>query len=162
MRLGELDPNFDLAEARALLAPLLAKLSRREQLIVEMRFFRGCTQAEIGKEIGVSQMHVSRLLSRLVNRMREELHRRRLSRARPSLRPRRGRVGCPITGHPTAMSGSADAREAVAHVVHHLAVLDLRAEHHHLGVLLDPHAVPRRPVEEPRRRAGARRCRRGR
>lgn len=73
MRLGELDPNFDLAEARALLAPLLAKLSRREQLIVEMRFFRGCTQAEIGKEIGVSQMHVSRLLSRLVARMREEL-----------------------------------------------------------------------------------------
>ena len=72
-RLGELDHGFDLAEARAMLAPLLAKLSRREQLIVEMRFFRGCTQAEIGKEIGVSQMHVSRLLSRLVARLREEL-----------------------------------------------------------------------------------------
>ena len=72
-RLGDLDPNFDLAEARATLAPLLAKLSRRERLIVEMRFFRGCTQAEIGKEIGVSQMHVSRLLARLVARMREEL-----------------------------------------------------------------------------------------
>ncbi|WP_395659428.1 SigB/SigF/SigG family RNA polymerase sigma factor [Nocardioides sp.] len=72
-RLGDLDAGFDLAEARATLQPLLAKLSRRERLIVEMRFFRGCTQAEIGKEIGVSQMHVSRLISRLVNRMREEL-----------------------------------------------------------------------------------------
>jgi RNA polymerase sigma-B factor len=72
-RLGELDPGFDLAEARAMLAPLLSRLSRREQLIVEMRFFRGCTQAEIGEEIGVSQMHVSRLLSRLVARLRDEL-----------------------------------------------------------------------------------------
>jgi RNA polymerase sigma-B factor len=72
-RLGEVDPEFDLAEARATLAPLLSKLSRREQLIVEMRFFRGCTQAEIGAEIGVSQMHVSRLLSRLVARLRAEL-----------------------------------------------------------------------------------------
>jgi RNA polymerase sigma-B factor len=72
-RLGEIDQGFDLAEARAMLAPLLSKLSRRERLIVEMRFFRGCTQAEIGEEIGVSQMHVSRLLSRLVARFREEL-----------------------------------------------------------------------------------------
>lgn len=72
-RIGDVDAGFDLAEARATLAPLLAKLSRRERLIVEMRFFRGCTQAEIGKEIGVSQMHVSRLLARLVARMREEL-----------------------------------------------------------------------------------------
>lgn len=72
-RLGELDHGFDLAEARAMLDPLLSRLSRREQLIVEMRFFRGCTQAEIGAEIGVSQMHVSRLLSRLVTRLRKEL-----------------------------------------------------------------------------------------
>ena len=72
-RIGGVDPGLDLAEARATLAPLLARLSRREQLIVEMRFFRGCTQAEIGKEIGVSQMHVSRLITRLVARMREEL-----------------------------------------------------------------------------------------
>ena len=72
-RIGGLDPGFELAEARATLAPLLAKLSRRERLIVELRFFRGCTQAEIGREIGVSQMHVSRLITRLVARMREEI-----------------------------------------------------------------------------------------
>jgi len=52
---------------------VLAKLSRREQLIVEMRFFRGCTQAQIGEAIGVTQMQVSRLLTRLMARMREEL-----------------------------------------------------------------------------------------
>jgi RNA polymerase sigma-B factor len=72
-RLGHHDPGFDLAEARALLAPLLARLSARERKIVEMRFFRGCTQAEIGQEIGVTQMQVSRLLSRLIARMRNEL-----------------------------------------------------------------------------------------
>jgi RNA polymerase sigma-B factor len=72
-RLGYSDEGFDLAEARAVLAPVLAKLSRREQLIVEMRFFRGCTQAQIGEAIGVTQMQVSRLLTRLMARMREEL-----------------------------------------------------------------------------------------
>ncbi len=72
-RLGFSDPGFDLAEARAALQPLLARLSPREQKIVEMRFFRGCTQAEIGQEIGVTQMQVSRLLARLIARLRTEL-----------------------------------------------------------------------------------------
>ena len=74
-RLGFTDPGFDHAEARAVLQPILSRLSKREQLIVEMRFFRGCTQSEIGKEIGVTQMQVSRLLSRLLIRLREELDR---------------------------------------------------------------------------------------
>ena len=72
-RLGFTDPGFDHAEARAVLIPVLAKLTPRERKIVEMRFFRGCTQSEIGKEIGVTQMQVSRLLSRLLARLREEL-----------------------------------------------------------------------------------------
>jgi len=72
-RLGGEDPGFDLAEARAGLAPMLARLSPRERTIVEMRFFRGCTQSEIGREIGVTQMQVSRLLARLIARMREQL-----------------------------------------------------------------------------------------
>lgn len=72
-RLGCTDPGFDLAEARVALQPILARLSPRERKIVEMRFFRGCTQSEIGKEIGVTQMQVSRLLSRLLARLRKEL-----------------------------------------------------------------------------------------
>jgi RNA polymerase sigma-B factor len=72
-RLGALDPGFDRAEARALLEPILARLSPRERTIVEMRFFRECTQAQIGREIGVTQMQVSRLLTRLLARLREEL-----------------------------------------------------------------------------------------
>ena len=72
-RLGITDPGFDHAEARAALLPVLARLSARERLIVEMRFFRGCTQSEIGKEIGVTQMQVSRLLTRLLARLRKEL-----------------------------------------------------------------------------------------
>jgi len=72
-RLGGLDHGFDVAEARAVLAPLMARLTPREQKIVELRFFRGCTQAEIGQQIGVTQMQVSRLLTRLMTRMREQL-----------------------------------------------------------------------------------------
>ena len=71
-RLGFTDEGFDLAEARAMLAPVLAKLSKRERIIVEMRFVRGCTQAQIGEAIGVTQMQVSRLLTRLMARLREE------------------------------------------------------------------------------------------
>jgi RNA polymerase sigma-B factor len=71
-RIGFTDPGFDHAEMRAVLEPILARLSPRERLIVEMRFFRGCTQSEIGKEIGVTQMQVSRLLTRLLARLRQE------------------------------------------------------------------------------------------
>jgi RNA polymerase sigma-B factor len=72
-RLGYVDAGFETAEARAVLQPLLARLSPRERTIVEMRFFRGCTQAQIGQEIGVTQMQVSRLLTRLMDRMRAQI-----------------------------------------------------------------------------------------
>ena len=72
-RLEYTDAGFDRAEARAVLAPMLARLSPRERTIVELRFFRGCTQAEIGQQIGVTQMQVSRLLARLMARMRKEI-----------------------------------------------------------------------------------------
>ena len=49
------------------LARILSDLSPRDRQILEMRFFGGCTQAEIGAEIGVTQMQVSRLLSRLLD-----------------------------------------------------------------------------------------------
>jgi RNA polymerase sigma-B factor len=72
-RLGGLDPSFATAEARIVLARILGDLSPRDRQILEMRFFGGCTQAEIGAEIGVTQMQVSRLLSRLLERLRRRL-----------------------------------------------------------------------------------------
>jgi RNA polymerase sigma-B factor len=67
------DTGFDLAEARVLLRPVLAKLTDRERRIVELRFFEEKTQAEIGAEIGVTQMQVSRLLAKILKRLRDEL-----------------------------------------------------------------------------------------
>lgn len=68
--LGQEDTSFEEAESRATLTPLLAKLAPRERLIVKLRFFDGLTQAEIAERLGISQMHVSRLLSRSVAELR--------------------------------------------------------------------------------------------
>jgi len=72
-RLGDLDPAFDEAEARMTLATVMRGLTPRERRILELRFYGGCTQAEIGADIGVTQMQVSRLLDRLLARLRERL-----------------------------------------------------------------------------------------
>jgi RNA polymerase sigma-B factor len=72
-RLGGADPGFASAEARVVLKPLFAGLDERERLILEMRFVRGCTQAEIGEAVGVTQMQVSRLLAGLLSRMRAQM-----------------------------------------------------------------------------------------
>ena len=71
--LGETDPQFDLIEHREALAPLLAALTERERQILTMRFFSGMTQSQIGQHIGLSQMHISRLLSRTLDRLRRQL-----------------------------------------------------------------------------------------
>jgi len=72
-RLGGADPGYASAEARVVLKPLFAELDERERLILEMRFVRGCTQAEIGEAVGVTQMQVSRLLAGLLSRMRAQM-----------------------------------------------------------------------------------------
>jgi RNA polymerase sigma-B factor len=71
--LGQIEPEFDLVEYRDALAPLLAALSERERTIVLLRFFGGLTQTEIGQRIGISQMHVSRLLTRTLATLRRKL-----------------------------------------------------------------------------------------
>ena len=72
-RLGDDDSSFDSAEARVALKPLLSHLDRRERIMLEMRFFKGSTQSEIGEVLGITQMQVSRLLSALLARLRDEL-----------------------------------------------------------------------------------------
>ena len=61
------------AEARLLVRPLLEQLPRREQDIVKMRFIECLTQSEIGARLGIGQMQVSRLLNRILARLRENL-----------------------------------------------------------------------------------------
>jgi len=71
--LGKAEPEFALVEHRAALTPLLGALPERERQILLMRFFGGMTQTEIGHHVGISQMHVSRLLSRTLTRLRHQL-----------------------------------------------------------------------------------------
>ena len=71
--LGQTEPEFDLVEHREGLAPLLAAMPERERRILLLRFFGGLTQTEIAAQVGLSQMHVSRLLSRTLTRLRHQL-----------------------------------------------------------------------------------------
>ncbi len=68
--LGEEDPRLLEAEHRAALSPLIARLPPRDQTILHLRFFVGMTQSEIAGHLGISQMHVSRLLARSLNQLR--------------------------------------------------------------------------------------------
>jgi RNA polymerase sigma-B factor len=71
--LGEDDPALEQVEIHHLLRPLLAGLPARERDILLLRFYANLTQSQIGDRIGISQMHVSRLLSRTLERLREQL-----------------------------------------------------------------------------------------
>ncbi|MEU4175488.1 RNA polymerase sigma factor SigF [Streptomyces sp. NPDC026589] len=68
--LGEPDPAMETVENLHALAPLLDELDDRERRIIDMRFGQEMTQAQIGTELGISQMHVSRLLSRMLGKLR--------------------------------------------------------------------------------------------
>jgi RNA polymerase sigma-B factor len=71
--LGGADPDFELAELRTTLGPALATLDQREQKILSLRFYGNLTQSQIADQIGVSQMHVSRLLTRALTKLRGQL-----------------------------------------------------------------------------------------
>ena len=71
--LGSEDEALDGVEYRESLKPLLAALPPREKTILMLRFFRNMTQSQIAAELGISQMHVSRLLARTLAQLREGL-----------------------------------------------------------------------------------------
>jgi RNA polymerase sigma-B factor len=68
--LGEEDASMVDVEHRVALSPLIAKLPERQQKILHLRFFEGLTQSEIATRLGISQMHVSRLLARSLAQLR--------------------------------------------------------------------------------------------
>ncbi|MEO3977803.1 SigB/SigF/SigG family RNA polymerase sigma factor [Streptomyces sp. CAU 1734] len=71
--IGDVDPAMELVDDFHALAPLLGELDDRDRRILEMRFGREMTQAAIGAELDLSQMHVSRLLTRTLGRLRAGL-----------------------------------------------------------------------------------------
>jgi RNA polymerase sigma-B factor len=68
--------DFDVAEWRTALLPHLLPLSERDRSVLVLRFVQGLTQSEIAKQLGVSQMQVSRLLSKSLNTLRESMDHR--------------------------------------------------------------------------------------
>ncbi|WP_432142851.1 RNA polymerase sigma factor SigF [Streptomyces sp. bgisy084] len=68
--LGENDPALEAVEDFQVLGPLLDTLDARERRLIELRFGQEMTQSQIGDELGVSQMHVSRLLTRTLSKLR--------------------------------------------------------------------------------------------
>jgi RNA polymerase sigma-B factor len=71
--LGTIEHEYEVSEDRAVLAPGFKVLDQRERKILHLRFFSGLTQSQIAAEIGISQMHVSRLIRRSLEKIREEI-----------------------------------------------------------------------------------------
>lgn len=71
--MGSEDERIEMLEAWTTVAPAIQALPERERRILFLRFFRGLTQTQIADEIGISQMHVSRLLARTIRQLREEV-----------------------------------------------------------------------------------------
>jgi RNA polymerase sigma-B factor len=72
-RFGHEDDELDRIDSRHALRPLLAELPEREQKIIVLRYFRGMSQADIARRVGVSQMQVSRLLTKILDQLRAGL-----------------------------------------------------------------------------------------
>jgi RNA polymerase sigma-B factor len=71
--MGDVDDELAVIEDREALRPLLAQLPPRERTILMLRFFRHLTQTQIAEQVGMSQMHVSRVLSRTLAFLRERM-----------------------------------------------------------------------------------------
>jgi RNA polymerase sigma-B factor len=71
--LGEEEHQYSVSEDRAVLAPGFRVLDERERRILHLRFFDGLTQSQIAQQVGISQMHVSRLIRRALEKIRQEI-----------------------------------------------------------------------------------------
>jgi len=71
--LGDADAGLDRIEDREALRPLLEALPERERTVLVLRFFDSMTQTQIAERVGISQMHVSRLLAKSLTRLRDQL-----------------------------------------------------------------------------------------
>jgi RNA polymerase sigma-B factor len=74
-RLGESEPGFETVEYGEAITDVLETLSERDRTVLNLRFIEDMTQTEIAQRVGVSQMHVSRILRAAVERLRGEVER---------------------------------------------------------------------------------------
>lgn len=72
-RIGEEDRSFETVEYGATIEPVLAKISERDRRVLHYRFVEDMTQSEIAERVGVSQMHVSRILRATIEKLRAEV-----------------------------------------------------------------------------------------
>lgn len=71
--LGTEEVEYELVEQRRYLAPAMNTLDERERLILHLRFFEGMTQTQIAARVGISQMHVSRLIRKSIDMLRQHM-----------------------------------------------------------------------------------------
>src|SRR5881398_1606078 len=71
--IGTEEHQYEVSEDRAVLAPGFKALDERERKILQLRFFDGLTQSQIAQQVGISQMHVSRLIRRSLEKIRAEI-----------------------------------------------------------------------------------------
>jgi RNA polymerase sigma-B factor len=71
--IGTEEPRYEISEDMAVLAPGFRVLDDRERRILHLRFFEGLTQSQIAQQVGISQMHVSRLIRRSLDKIRAEI-----------------------------------------------------------------------------------------
>ena len=87
-QIGDEEEGYELAEDRQLLRQGFKELGERERGILHMRFYLGLTQSEIAERVGISQMHVSRLIRQSIDQVREQLDSGELEPERGSQRAR--------------------------------------------------------------------------
>ena len=71
--IGSVEREYEVSEDRAVLEPGMRILDERERTIVRLRFYEGLTQSQIAQQVGISQMHVSRLIRRALEKARNEI-----------------------------------------------------------------------------------------
>ena len=109
--LGEIEHQYEVSEDRAVLAPGFKVLDPRERQILHLRFFEGLTQSQIAQHVGISQMHVSRLIRRALEKIRAEIADARSSCGSPTRAERKTRFAFG-RAWPHVTSCGAELREA--------------------------------------------------
>ncbi|MFI8850215.1 SigB/SigF/SigG family RNA polymerase sigma factor [Streptomyces sp. 891-h] len=108
---GEPEPEYETVVAREAVKPCLRDLPERQRRVLYLRFFRDMSQSRIGQELGISQMHVSRLLSKSFERVRRQVEHDRRAVRHPAGAERQAHhaAGRPVRRRPAVPGGAAAA-----------------------------------------------------